>query len=367
MLKKICIVILILANISHISAEEISIDSFVKAIDEYTKTEDILNIKEVAKDLEKGKGIDIKEICGKLVGSLFKEVKIAFKNMYLIFVIVIIMSIIKFMQLGEDDSVKKISYIACTMLISTVCIATFLEILKLFEARVSLLTSMLQVAVPILMTLLIVTGGISSAGIATPLILFAVQCIGAVVSNIIVPLSIISLSFNVINSVNTNINLGSLSKILNKASLWILGVMLTAFLCVFALETNISVSIDGVAGKTLQSASSAVPVVGKFVADSLGAVIGSFVVIKKVAGTLTILVILSVTMLPVFKIVSVILMFTLLISISSVVIGEDKKIIGLLEKFLDTYKLLLGVLIGIIVLFVISLAIIMNLSGNIHM
>ena len=67
---------------------------------------------------------------------------------------------------------------------------------------------------------------------------------------------------------------------------------------------------------------------------------------------------------PIIKIVSYILVYTIIIAISET-LNADGDVKELLTEFTKLYKDMLGIIIGVMTIFVISTAIIMNIIGNI--
>ena len=131
------------------------------------------------------------------------------------------------------------------------------------------------------------------------------------------------------------------------------------------METNLTASVDTLAVKTTQSAvSNFVPVVGKFFSDSFESVVGATQVIGKVGGTLGILSVIIVAIVPVIKIIGVVAIYSILSALMEPICKEEN-VIKFISSFANVYKNLLGVLIGITILFVISTGIILNLVGSV--
>ena len=225
--------------------------------------------------------------------------------------------------------------------------------------------TLMQVISPFLLSVLIATGKISTTGIIQPLLLFLASSVGFIVTYFVIPLLSISVAFNVICSISENIRLEKLSKFFSNVSLWTIGVVLTVFLGVLSLETSLSSSVDSLSVKTTQAAvSNFVPVVGKFFSDSFEVVVGATKIIGKTGGIIGILGIVIVGIIPIFKITSIMVIYMLLAAFVEM-ITTDKLILKYLSGFVNVYKTMLGILIGVVILFVISTGIILNLVNSI--
>ncbi|MEG1009638.1 MAG: hypothetical protein RSC92_01935 [Clostridia bacterium] len=67
---------------------------------------------------------------------------------------------------------------------------------------------------------------------------------------------------------------------------------------------------------------------------------------------------------PIVKIIAITLVYYILAAICETVC-DDEKVIKIISSFADTYKIMVGVLIGVFMLFIISIAIIINITSNI--
>jgi stage III sporulation protein AE len=344
-----------------------NLSSYVNTINEYVQDTGIegISLNSISKDLISNGSIDYKSIFSKLASLFFKEIFVALKGAITIYIIIVVMAIINNVQLEKDSDVSKIANLVCFFTLSTITIATFSDTIISFKNIVGTLTTIMQVVSPFLMAILIGTGAITTTGIIQPLLLFLASLVGFIINYIVVPFFSISVAFNVISSISENLRLEKISKLFTSSALWITSIVLTVFLGILSFETSISSSVDSLAVKTTQTAvSNFVPVVGKFFSDSFETVVGATKIISKVGGTVGIIGIILVAIVPIVKISSIMIIYTLLGALIQPIYKDDN-----LEKYISSfakvYKNLLGILIGIVILFIISTAIIINLSSSI--
>lgn len=324
-----------------------------------------IDLNTIATSMLSGKNADYSSIVSKLIKLFSKELFSTIKGAITIFIIVIIMAIISNFKLEDKSDIAKLSQLACFVAIATITITTFLDTITMYKKVVGSLTTLMQVISPFLLSILISTGAITSTGIIQPLLLFIASAIGFIVNYIVIPLLTISLAFNVICSISENIKLEKMSKLFNKSSLWIVGVIFTVFLGVLSLETSITSSVDSLSVKTTQAAvSNFVPVVGKFFSDSFESVVGATKIVGKVGGGIGVISVVIVSIIPIIKIFCIMLVYIILSALVEPIIS-DNTVSKYLSSLANIYKTLLGVLIGIMILFVISTGIILNLVNNI--
>lgn len=343
--------------------ESFGVDNYLNTINEYIKSSGVedIDISSIAKDLVSTKGMDYKGIISSVISLFSKEILSTIKSASSIFIILIIMALLSSLDLENKGEITKMAKLTCFIAIATITVINFVDVINMFKSVVSTLTTIMQVVSPFLMSLLIASGEITTTGIVQPLLLFISSFIGFLVNYVVFPLFTISVAFNIISTISENISFDKLSSMFSSSAIWIIGVMLTLFLGVLSLESSISSSVDSLAIKTTQSAvSNFVPVVGKFFSDSFETVVGATKIIGKVGGTVGIIATILVSLVPILKILSVTIIYNVLVALAEP-ICNDNSIIKYLNSFAKLYKNLLGVLIGIVILFVIATGITLNL------
>ena len=136
--------------------------------------------------------------------------------------------------------------------------------------------------VPILITLMLYTGSITTSGVVEPIILFLINLIGNLIENILIPITLIIAALCIISKISDKVQVGKISKFLQSGVVWFLGIVLTIFVGVLSLEGTLSSSVDGITAKTAKAVvSTAVPVVGKILGDAVDTVLRLWNYIKK--------------------------------------------------------------------------------------
>ena len=149
-----------------------------------------------------------------------------------------------------------------------------------------------------------------------------------------------------------------------KSSLYIFSSIIAIFILILSMESTVTKSIDNIYFKTTQNiVSNAVPVVGKFLSDSLDTVLGATELIGKVGGAVALVSVVLIVSVPIIKLIIIVVLYKLLTAFSEP-INSDKTIRSFIEGFTKVYKDMLGVLIGIMVLFVMSTGIIMGIISR---
>lgn len=341
--------------------ESLELESVLNSLKQYTSE---LDLNAISDDLLNGNGVNYGVIGEFVLNHLFVEIKAGIKIALSIVMILVLLGIIKSLELEKDGTIANVINLVGFLLIVTMLLKNYTTNINLFKETITTLTQIVNIISPVMLAILIATGEVITSGIISPVILFLTGAIGTIVSLVIVPLLTLSLVLNIITNCSNVVNLNKLSGICKSSAMWIISVAFALFLGVLGLESSISTSIDGVTVKTTQAAvSNLVPVVGKFLSDSLEVVMGASELIGKSVGVIGIIVLVIVLVIPLIKMLVISLVYKLLEAFSEVIVTDDKlsKIIG---AFAKQYSSIVGIMVGMGATFIIAIGIVMSLFGK---
>ena len=344
--------------------DNLNIDDFLKEADEYTK--DVyqdLDMSELFTSAISG-DIDNESILKNIMYSLGGEVFDSITVLGSILVIIVIHSILRAISEGlENEGVAQIIYYVQYILIVTLVMTNFVQIIDIVKDSIQNLVNFMNLLIPILITLMITTGSIVSAGLLQPILLFLITFMGNFITGIIIPLILVSTSLGIVSNISSKIQINKLASFFKSGSIWILGIILTIFVGLVSIEGTLSSSVDGVTAKTAKAAvSSFIPVVGKILGDAVDTVIGCSSILKNATGIVGIIILLGIAIIPIIKLVVLMVIYYLGSAICQPI--ADEKIIKLLEQMGDTFKVLLGVMCSISVMFIIGTTLVIKISNS---
>ena len=278
--------------------------------------------------------------------------------------IVVIHGILKGISDGlGNKGVSQVAYYVQYIMIVALVMTSFAEIISMVRQSVQNLVSFINLLIPILITLMITTGCITSAGILEPIILFMVTIIGNFIVNVAIPIVLVSTALGIISQISDKIQIDKLAKFMKSSTIWVLGVILTLFVGVTSLEGNLSSSVDGVTAKTTKAAvSNFIPVVGKILGDAVDTVLGCSIILKNALGVVGVIIIIGICIVPILKLATLMTMYYLGSALCQPI--ADGKIIKLLAHMGDTFKLLLAVLCSVSVMLIIGVTLIVKISNS---
>ena len=377
-MKKIIIIFLIILLVPCISMaqneteeeimkstqEQFNISNFIKESEQYKGDflEDV-DLKDLLSEAIQGK-IDNKTIYKKVLKLLGGEVTSSLKILISILVIIVIHGILKSITDNlENNNISQIIYFVQYILIVTLIMSNFTDIINLVKNTANDLVGFVNSLVPLLLTLMIYTGSITTSSIIEPIIIFSINIIGNIINDILVPTMLIVVIFSVISKISERVQIEKLSKFLKSGIIWFLGVALTVFVGVVSLEGTLSSSVDGITAKTAKAAvSTMIPVVGKVLGDVVDSVLGCGVILKNAVGIVGIIIVIGICIMPIIKIATLSITYSLASAIIQPI--ADSKISKLLEEMSGVFKVLLAILCSLSVMLIIGITLVIKISNS---
>lgn len=344
--------------------EMFGISSFIQNSKQYTGNFfDDIDIGEILNSAIKGE-IDNTTIYKKILNKLGNEVQTGIKSLACILAIIIIHSILKSISESlENDSVSKLIYYVQYIAIITIIMGNFSDIINLVKETTTNLIGFMNTLIPVLISLMVYTGSITTTSILEPIILFMINFIGNLIQDILIPVILIITSISIISKISDRVQINKISKFLKSSTVWLLGTILTIFVGVVSLEGTLSSSVDGITAKTAKAiVSSAVPVVGKILGDVVDSVLGCGVILKNAVGFVGVIIIIGICILPILKLTVLTFSYKLVASISEVI--ADDKIVKLLDEIADIFKILLAILVSIMFMVIIGTTLLIKMSNT---
>ena len=344
--------------------EEFGINDFIQESQKYTGEffEDI-DINKILQDALKGE-VNNDSIISKILNLLGKEFTSALGAIAGILAIIIIHSILKSVSDGlENDNISKIIYYVQYILIITIIMSNFSDIVKIVQDTSNNLVGFMNILVPLLMTLMIYTGSITTTTILEPITLFLINFIGNIIQTILIPLVLVVISLEIISKISDKVQIGKIAKFLKSGIVWFLGIILTIFVSVVSLEGTLSSSVDGITAKTTKAVvSSAIPVVGKILGDAVDTVLGCGIILKNAVGFVGVIIVVGICIIPILKLTILTIAYKILAAVTEPI--ADGKIVDLLEQIGDVFKIFLAILCSLSVLLIIGTALVLKISNT---
>lgn len=343
--------------------ESLGITDFIEESEKYTSEFEDININDILTSAISG-NIDNKKIL-KIVLQLFgKELGSAITVLGSIILIIIINSILNCITEGlENKSISKIAYYVQYILIITIILTNFSSIIEQTKESVNNMTNFTNLLIPIMMTLIVTTGSVTSATIMQPIMVFMISLIGNFINNVAIPIILVSTALGIVSKISDKIQIDKLAKRLKSSTIWIIGIILTLFVTLISVDGTLSSSVDAVTAKTAKAAvSNLIPVVGKILGDAVDSVIGCSSILKNAIGIVGTIIVITIAIGPIIKLLLLMGVYYIGAAICEPI--ADGKIVKLLDQMGDTFRFLLAMICSMSMMIIIGTTLIIKISNS---
>ena len=246
------------------------------------------------------------------------------------------------------------SYIVLIMIIFT----TFSEAVLLVRSLIAELIAIMQAAIPLMVSLVYLSGNIAGATALNPMILFATNILSLMISNYILPIIILAATLQMINYLSNRDILNKFSTLIESAVNSLLKVSATAFIGILSLQGLTAPILNNTVNKTAKVAINAVPVVGEVLTGTVDMVMAYSKALK--GGTMIALLIVIVIMcaLPILKLLVLVLIYKFTAALIQPIC--DPRIVKCLDTAGSFVLLLVGAAVTVAVMFIFSVLIMLS-------
>lgn len=299
----------------QIEADEV--DLLEKELKKYKdeKIDEILpgyDPEKIIRDVAKGKlNFNLPDIINKILTYLFEEIYLNMGILVKLMVLVALCAILNNLQSSFlNKGVGELAFYVCYIVLVSILLVSFSSVVKSGTEIIDRMVNFMYSSIPVLVTLIISSGNISSGGVLQPLLIMVVQVSATIIKNILIPLIVLSTIISIVDNISDKIQISRLSSFLKNITQWTLGLILTIFVAIVSLQGSLGAVVDGVTSKTAKFAIGAfIPVAGKYLADAADAVIGCTLLIKNAVGVAIMIGIVVICLLPLLKILAVVLLY----------------------------------------------------------
>lgn len=255
---------------------------------------------------------------------------------------------------GVGSVINLVSYLTIILLLSNKIYSFFING-KIIIENISKINEIMS---PIILTLMIASGGTISASVYKPTVAFFTNGIINIILLVVFPLITLVLTFGIISVFSKNIRFNKFVDFFSSIIKWVLGLIVTCFGIFLSIQGLSGAIHDGISIKAAKYAiSNSVPIVGGFLRDTFDLTIAGSVLIKNAIGISSIIILINYILVPVLEIA----IFSLTLKLTSAFadsIAENKtsELCGYVSKalsFLNAVILLAGFLLFITILLMI--------------
>lgn len=334
-----------------------------KAVSEAMTVESSISFKEILQALMKG-SLDsagqmlVQMIKEQITGGIYENQQLLFK----IACFAVIGAIFtNFAMAFSKEQVAETGFYLTYTLLMTLMMTSFIMTAAIITNVLKSLTGFMKVLLPTFCAALTFTTGSLLSGAYYELMMAAIAIADWLMSTLIMKLIQIYVLTALVNHISKEDYLSKLSELMALLIRWSIRTVVGVILGINILQTMLLPAIDRAKGTAAYKLISALPGVGAAMNTALGAVIGSGVLIRNVLGMGSLIVILLICVVPVVRVCMVFLSYKVVQAVIQPV--TDKRLLDGMESMTQGVGMLLQVLIGCVLMFILSLAVVCNAAS----
>ena len=323
-----------------------------------------LSIRDVIKSsFGKGTSFSTKELMRNIGRFAAAELMVSITLLGKIIILSVFCAVFQNLHSGfQSESVGRIAYSICYIMIIILAMQSFSVVSKTCIDTINLIVTSMQSLLPILITLLLSIGGITSSALLQPIVFTSLTVIVTFIKNVVIPMVIFSSILSIISNISEKIRISKLADLIRGIAIALLGIILTVFTGVVTIQGIATSSVDGVMAKTAKfTVDNFIPIIGDFLSEALDTIIGCTLLIKNGVSIVGLLMLIFIMILPIIKILAVFLSYKLGAALIQPII--DDGLVQSLNDISNSVFVLLCCMASVGVLFFIAITIIMGI-GN---
>lgn len=251
------------------------------------------------------------ELFNLLLGIFFRELRL---SLYLLRQLVVVGVLAALLQrLGSSFGEKTIVDLAfgvCFLVLVMVGLQSFQAAASIATGTIQAMVDLMQALLPILTTLLLTVGGITSAAVFHPLLWGMLGSIASLVKYLLLPLILASTAFSLVAHFNPGLPFTKFGGLLKQGVVTLLGLFFLVFSGFMVVRGAIAPVTDGISLRTAKYLTKTfIPVAGGMFADAMEVVVGGSLLIKNGVGVFGLAMVLFIVATPLLKVWAMVILY----------------------------------------------------------
>lgn len=273
-----------------------------------------LSWKKLLERLQAGEAVlDPAAFLGGLGRFFFGEVLLNLKLLGQLMLLAVAAAFLKNLESAfERQQVAALTRSIVFIVLVGICLYSFTAALSIAGSTIDDMVDFSLASLPALLALLAAQGSVTSSAVLHPLVVFGISFFGSLIRNVIFPLIYFSAVLGLADHFSPHFKVGKLSDLFKELSIWGMGICMTVFVGILAVQGVAGTVADAVGLRTAKYMTGAfVPVVGKILSDAVETVAGASIVLKNSIYLTGVVLLLLLTLFPLLKLTAVALIYKL--------------------------------------------------------
>ncbi len=300
---------------------------------------------------------DYTSILSEVFSIIFDGVKSFIPLIFTILAIGVLSTMLSSFRVSDSET-NDMVYFVCYSLVVMLILICFKDVLASASSVIKSISKLMQVVFPILITLLVSIGSVSSISIFNPLVAVLTTVVDIIFDKFLYPIFILIFLLTVLGGLTSSIKLDKLTSFFSSSFKWVCGIVFTLFTGFLSLQGISAGRFDSISIKATKFAvKSYIPIIGSFVADGMDFIILGSVLVKNTVGLVAVFILFIMIIFPLIKIV----LCKLLLQLTSGILelSGANKMSGFISSVAKCLILPIVIIIGVAFMFIITVALIM--------
>jgi stage III sporulation protein AE len=261
--------------------------------------------------LSNGFDFNVGTIVRNILHFFFREVAADFQLLGKLLFLAVLCALLQNLQSSfESSTVGTLAYGVCFLFLAVIAMGSFYIAVQAGKSAIQNMVDLMTALLPLMLSLLAGVGALTTAALFQPVMLFTVNAVSVGVKDIIFPLMDLTAMLEIVGHISERYKVSNLTGMLKQMSLFTLGISLTLFLGVIAVQGVTGGMSDGISLRAAKFVTGTfVPVVGKMFADVVDLVMGLSLLLKNVIGFFGAMLLVGLCAYPGIKILSLVFIF----------------------------------------------------------
>lgn len=295
------------------------------------------------------------------LGYAFQSSKDNLIHMLLLAVIAAVFS--NFSLVFRSRQISDISFYALYLLLISLALNSFETVVNWVADGISALTSFMGVFCPLYFLAVSVARGSVTAAAFYNLVLFLIFLTEMLILNFLLPMIHIYMMVKVLDHLSEEEYLSKFAELIEMAVSWVLKTLVACIIGLNVIQGLISPAIDSVKRSALTRSAEAIPGIGDVIGGMAEVAVGTAVLVKNGIGMAGAVICVALCIVPLVQAACIVLMYRLAAAVIQPV--SDKRIVGCIETVGEGCRLLLSVIFTTGILFLLTIAIVSAVTGNV--
>lgn len=262
----------------------------------------------------------------------------------------------------EQRAVSRVAQYVTFLILSVLVLESFHVAADSAKQAIDTMSHIMYAFLPVLLSLIAASGGVLTAGLFHPFVLFLIHTSGLIIGQIVFPLFFFSTVLSLVSLFSEQYALNNLSRLLSRIAVTVLSIFFTVFLGVLSVQGTAAAVADGVTLRTAKYiVSNTVPVFGRMFSDATETVMGAAVLVKNALGLVGVFLLFVVAAFPAVKV----FLLAFVYQFSSAVLQplENGPIVRALEAIGGALMFIFAAMTALGIMFYLSLVLLI-VAGN---